>query len=197
MYLCCAGCTCVVQVVQLQVRGVLGIQRMYFCAGRSNIPARCCWGSSWMYSCCAGRSTTRTGCTGSPCPCGCACVMHIGRDVLGVNVDVLYSRSLNYTKEMCWGSMWMYVCYAGRSTTWTRCTASPCGCTCVVQAVHALFRSFNYTDEMCWGSMWMYKATGDDKYLTEARQWFDTQPDWGMSWDDKVVGCQVRLLWIV
>ena len=50
---------------------------------------------------------------------------------------------------------------------------------------------------MCWGSMWMYKATGEDKYLTEARQWFDTQPDWGMSWDDKVVGCQVRLLWIV
>ena len=130
--------------------------------------------------------------------------MHIGRDVLGVNVDVLYSivvelhgrdvlgvhvdvrvlcRSFNYMDEMYCESMWLYMCCAG--------------CTCVVQAVHALFRSFNYTDEMCWGSMWMYKATGDDKYLTEARQWFDTQPDWGMSWDDKVVGCQVRLMWIV
>lgn len=130
--------------------------------------------------------------------------MHIGRDVLGVNVDVLYSivvelhgrdvlgvhvdvrvlcRSFNYMDEMYCESMWLYMCCAG--------------CTCVVQAVHVLCRSFNYTDEMCWGSMWMYKATGDDKYLTEARQWFDTQPDWGMSWDDKVVGCQVRLMWIV
>ena len=39
----------------------------------------------------------------------------------------------------------------------------------------------------------MYRATGEDKYLTEARRWFDTQPDWGMSWDDKFVGCQVRV----
>ena len=104
--------------------------------------------------------------------------------MLGVHVDVrVLCRSFNYMDEMYCESMWLYMCCAG--------------CTCVVQAVHALFRSFNYTDEMFWGSMWMYKATGDDKYLTEARQWFDTQPDWGMSWDDKVVGCQVRLLWIV
>ena len=41
--------------------------------------------------------------------------------------------------------------------------------------------------------MWMYKATGDDQYLEEAKKWFDPEPDWGMSWDDKVVGCQVSL----
>ena len=57
----------------------------------------------------------------------------------------------------------------------------------------SLCRSFNYTDEMCWGSMWLYKATGEDKYLTEAKKWFDGSPDWGMSWDDKIVGCQVVL----
>ena len=44
---------------------------------------------------------------------------------------------------------------------------------------------------MCWGSMWLYKATGEDKYLAEARKWFDGSADWGMSWDDKIVGCQV------
>ena len=102
-------------------------------------------------------------------------------------------RSFNYTDEMCWGSVWLYMCCAG--------------CTCVVQviqlhgrdvlrvhvAVHVLCRSFNYTDEMCWGSMWLYKATGEDKYLAEARKWFDGSADWGMSWDDKIVGCQVNL----
>ena len=88
----------------------------------------------------------------------------------------------------------LYMCCAGRLTTQTRCAGGPCGCTCVVQAVHVLCRSFNYTDEMCWGSMWLYKATGEDKYLAEARKWFDGSADWGMSWDDKIVGCQVDFL---
>jgi hypothetical protein len=39
--------------------------------------------------------------------------------------------------------------------------------------------------------MWLYKATGDEQYLNEAKKWFDPAPDWGMSWDDKVVACQV------
>jgi hypothetical protein len=39
--------------------------------------------------------------------------------------------------------------------------------------------------------MWLYKATGDVQYLNEAKKWFDPAPDWGMSWDDKVVACQV------
>jgi len=53
--------------------------------------------------------------------------------------------------------------------------------------------SYNLTDEMCWGSMWLYKATGDEQYLTEAKKWFDPAPDWGMSWDDKIVACQLLL----
>ncbi|XP_076452170.1 uncharacterized protein LOC143287772 [Babylonia areolata] len=55
------------------------------------------------------------------------------------------------------------------------------------------YPSFNYTDELCWGSAWLYRATGEEQYLTEARKWFDPAPDWGMSWDDKNVGCQLLL----
>ncbi|KAK7093280.1 uncharacterized protein [Littorina saxatilis] len=62
-----------------------------------------------------------------------------------------------------------------------------------VPAAKAFYPSFNYTDEMCWGSMWLYKATGDDKYLTEAKKWFDPAADWAMSWDDKVVANQLLL----
>ncbi|KAL8601703.1 hypothetical protein ACOMHN_033879 [Nucella lapillus] len=46
------------------------------------------------------------------------------------------------------------------------------------------------TPTRCAGSMWLYKATGEEGYLSEARKWFDPAPDWGMSWDDKNVGCQ-------
>merc|ERR1719277_1493952 len=62
-----------------------------------------------------------------------------------------------------------------------------------VPAAAGYYRSVNYTDEMCWGSLWLHKATGEDKYLAEARKWFDSAPDWGMSWDDKFIGCQVLL----
>ena len=114
-----------------------------------------------------------------------------GRGVLTVHVGVhVLCRSFNYTYEECWGSTlmyfcagrsniparfcWgsssMYSCCAGRSTTRTRCTDGPCGCTCVVQviqlhgrgvlrahvAVHMLCRSFNYTDEMYSEPMWLY-----------------------------------------
>ncbi|KAK7471383.1 hypothetical protein BaRGS_00035989 [Batillaria attramentaria] len=62
-----------------------------------------------------------------------------------------------------------------------------------VGAAAGFYPSYNFTDEMCWGSMWLYKATGEQKYLDEAKKWFDPEPDWGMSWDDKVVGCQLLL----
>lgn len=62
-----------------------------------------------------------------------------------------------------------------------------------ISAAKAYYPAYNFTDEMCWGSMWLYKATGDQQYLEEAKKWFDHDPDWGMSWDDKVVGCQLML----
>jgi len=62
-----------------------------------------------------------------------------------------------------------------------------------VTAAAGYYQSFNVTDENCWGSLWLYKATGEDKYLTEAKKWYDMAPDWGMSWDDVIIGNQVLM----
>lgn len=71
-------------------------------------------------------------------------------------------------------------------------------CVCVYVSVNkyvylcvCVHSSFNYTDELCWGSLWMYKATNESRYLTEAQKYYDPTPDWGMSWDDVIIGCQV------
>nr|KAG5688841.1 hypothetical protein BaRGS_004518 [Batillaria attramentaria] len=53
--------------------------------------------------------------------------------------------------------------------------------------------SFNITDEMCWGSLWLYKATKESKYLDEAKKHYDSSPDWGMSWDDVIIGNQILM----
>ncbi|KAK7471380.1 hypothetical protein BaRGS_00035986 [Batillaria attramentaria] len=62
-----------------------------------------------------------------------------------------------------------------------------------VSAAAGYYSSFNITDEMCWGSLWLYKATGEQKYLDEAKKWFDPSPDWGMSWDDVIIGNQILM----
>ena len=59
-------------------------------------------------------------------PCGYTRVVQVvqlhERDALRVHVDVhVLCRSFNYTDEMCWRSMWLYMC----------CVS----CTCVVQVI--------------------------------------------------------------
>ncbi|CAG5118659.1 unnamed protein product [Candidula unifasciata] len=55
------------------------------------------------------------------------------------------------------------------------------------------YSSNNYTDELSWGSLWLHRATDDAKYLAEAERWFDPDPAWGMSWDDKTIANQIIL----
>ncbi|CAL1533203.1 unnamed protein product [Lymnaea stagnalis] len=62
-----------------------------------------------------------------------------------------------------------------------------------VQAAAAYYRSYNISDELAWGSLWLYQATNEAKYLTEAEKYFDPDPAWGMSWDDKTIVNQVLL----
>lgn len=45
---------------------------------------------------------------------------------------------------------------------------------------------------MCEAAAELFKATGDQQYLNDAKQWFSGGTAWGYSWDDKTVGCQVR-----
>ncbi|CAL1538530.1 unnamed protein product [Lymnaea stagnalis] len=62
-----------------------------------------------------------------------------------------------------------------------------------VQAAAAYYRSYNITDELSWGSIWLYQVTNDPKYLEVAEKYFDPEPAWGMSWDDKTIVNQVML----
>ncbi|XP_059179535.1 endoglucanase 4-like [Physella acuta] len=62
-----------------------------------------------------------------------------------------------------------------------------------VQAAAAYYRSYNISDELCWGSLWLYQVTNDSKYLDVAERYFDPEPAWGMSWDDKTIVNQVLL----
>ncbi|VDI46732.1 Hypothetical predicted protein, partial [Mytilus galloprovincialis] len=54
--------------------------------------------------------------------------------------------------------------------------------------------SNGWKDEMCEAAAELFKATGDQQYLNDAKQWFSGGTAWGYSWDDKTVGCQL-LLW--
>ncbi|VDI60705.1 Hypothetical predicted protein [Mytilus galloprovincialis] len=56
------------------------------------------------------------------------------------------------------------------------------------------YGSNGWKDEMCEAAAELFKATGDQQYLNDAKQWFSGGTAWGYSWDDKTVGCQL-LLW--
>ena len=66
------------------------------------------------------------------------------------------------------------------------------------------YRSWSgYQDELVWGAIWLYKATGDQTYLTKAKQEYDflnteqggtiKSYKWGLAWDDKSYGCYVLM----
>ena len=54
-----------------------------------------------------------------------------------------------------------------------------------------------YHDELAWASLWFYEATGENRYLAEAGQFYEDfglhKPQTEMSWDSKTVAVQVLL----
>ncbi|BFZ07395.1 hypothetical protein BsWGS_10435 [Bradybaena similaris] len=62
-----------------------------------------------------------------------------------------------------------------------------------VSAAAGYYNSNNFTDELGWGSIWLHRVTNDSKYLAVAEKWFDPDPAWGQSWDEKTVGNQILL----
>ncbi|XP_069120274.1 endoglucanase E-4-like [Argopecten irradians] len=55
------------------------------------------------------------------------------------------------------------------------------------------YGSSDYDDEMCWGGAWLYKATGEEKYLTNSKNYHHPGNSWGQSWGNKDIGCKVLL----
>ena len=108
------------------------------------------------------------------CPCLLQFQQRAERQVLGVCVCWC---SNNMTNEQRCVSMSSAV-----PASWRTINA---GCLCC--------SSNNMTDEQCWGSLWLYKATGEQQYLDVAKKYYDPSPDWGMSWDDVIIGNQVTL----
>lgn len=53
-----------------------------------------------------------------------------------------------------------------------------------------------FYDELSWAAGWLYSATGDKSYLTKAKDYFsqaDSNYKWSLCWDDKGIGCALRL----
>ncbi|CAG2224740.1 E3.2.1.4 [Mytilus edulis] len=63
-----------------------------------------------------------------------------------------------------------------------------------VPQAKAFYGSSGFKDEMCEAAAELYKATKDQKYLTDAKSFYDPALAWGYSWDAKQPGCQL-LLW--
>ncbi|EGG23967.1 putative glycoside hydrolase [Cavenderia fasciculata] len=66
--------------------------------------------------------------------------------------------------------------------------------------INAFYKSWSgYKDEMVWAAAWMYKATGDESYLTKAKEWYTTNgiatmgAGTTMSWDNKAPGTMVLM----
>ncbi|CAK8690292.1 unnamed protein product [Clavelina lepadiformis] len=59
------------------------------------------------------------------------------------------------------------------------------------------YKSSSYHDELAWASLWLYEATGENRYLAEAGQFYEDfglhKPQTEMSWDSKTVAVQVLL----
>ena len=53
-----------------------------------------------------------------------------------------------------------------------------------------------FYDELTWAAAWLYIATGDEKYLTDAKTYFaqaDTNPKWAHCWDNVSIGAATLL----
>ncbi|CAK8692882.1 unnamed protein product [Clavelina lepadiformis] len=64
--------------------------------------------------------------------------------------------------------------------------------------VNSFYKSYSgYNDELIWGALWLYKATGEGKYLDDAkskyRQFGGGNIPYMFSWDDKRAGSQVLI----
>jgi endoglucanase len=74
---------------------------------------------------------------------------------------------------------------------------------CITDAAEFYKSWSGYNDELVWGATWLYLATGDQKYLDKAEQYYDdlnTEANskirsykWTHGWDDKSYGSYVLL----
>ncbi len=74
---------------------------------------------------------------------------------------------------------------------------------CITDAAEFYKSWSGFQDELVWGATWLYKATGDQKYLDKAEQYYDglnLEKDssfrsykWTHTWDDKSYGSYVLL----
>jgi len=62
-----------------------------------------------------------------------------------------------------------------------------------VPNVGRFYGSTGWKDEMCLGAAWLHKATGEARYLNEAKGYHSGSTGWALSWDDKNVACQLLL----
>lgn len=68
-----------------------------------------------------------------------------------------------------------------------------------VTAAASFYQSYSgYWDELTWGAIWLYRATGEESYLTKAKDYFsqlnaDQRYNSTFTWDDKTLGCAVLL----
>lgn len=69
---------------------------------------------------------------------------------------------------------------------------------CVTAAANFYQSYSGYWDELTWGAIWLYRATGEESYLTKAKDYFsqlnaDQRYNSTFTWDDKTFGCAVLL----
>ncbi|XP_067658115.1 endoglucanase E-4-like isoform X2 [Haliotis asinina] len=55
------------------------------------------------------------------------------------------------------------------------------------------YASGHFEDEMCVAACWLYKATNDSQYLDDAKHYVTSAWAWALSWDSKLVACQLLL----
>lgn len=64
-------------------------------------------------------------------------------------------------------------------------------------AANGFYNSWSgFYDELCWAAGWLYTATNDKSYLEKAKDYFsqlELNHKWSHCWDDKGIGCALRL----